>query len=509
MKIFSYRTSLIINLLLMASSCYSQPEKQAEKKIDRKPAVAGSFYTADKASLQKLMAEYFSETEKKLDVNPLAVIVPHAGYVFSGRVAAASYRQLDRDRKYQTVFIIGSSHTMYFNGASIYIQGDFLTPLGKVPINETGAALVKKYDFITSDTKPHMQEHSIEVQLPFLQYWLNESFTIVPIIIGGESKETCHKLANALEPYFNEDNLFVISTDFSHYPMYTNAQESDSYMADAIVSNSPDQFLKAKSKMESKEIPNLATAMCGWTSVLTLLDITEEKGGIEYKKILYRNSGDSQYGDKERVVGYYALCAFSSSDDESGIYFNLSDKDKIQLLTIARNALQSYLLKNTFPEIRETEITPNNMGHMGAFVTLYEKGELRGCIGHMDSDEPLYKSIQSLVVSSALKDYRFRPVEVHELPDIEIEISVLTPMKRIKSIDEIEMGKHGIYIRKGFHTGTFLPQVAQETNWTKEEFLGRCARDKANIGWDGWKTAELYIYEALKFSEEEFRDSLM
>ena len=508
MTIFSYRTSLIINLIFMVSSCYSQPDKQAENKIDRKPAVAGSFYPADKASLQTEIADFFTRSTKTLDKNPLAVIVPHAGYVFSGEVAAASYRQLDRDKKYETVFLIGSSHTMYFNGASIYTQGDFITPLGKIPIDPIANSLVKQYDFINNDIKPHIREHSLEVQLPFLQYWLNKPFTIVPIIIGGESKDTCRKLADALKPYFNENNLFVISTDFSHYPSYKNAEESDKFMADAVVTNSPGTFLKAKAQMEGKGLPNLVTAMCGWTSVLTLLDITEKESGIEYKRILHKNSGDSEYGEKDRVVGYYALCAISSTNGETNTYFNLTDKDKIQLLSIARNTIESYLLKNTFPEIKEQDITPNNMAHQGAFVTLYEKGELRGCIGHMDSEQPLYKTIESLVVASALRDYRFRPVEAHELPDIDIEISVLTPMRRIKSIDEIDMGKDGIYMRKGFHTGTFLPQVAQETNWTKEEFLGRCARDKANIGWDGWKDAELYVYEALVFSEDEFGDAL-
>ena len=145
---------------------------------------------------------------------------------------------------------------------------------------------------------------------------------------------------------------------------------------------------------------------------------------------------------------------------------------------------------------------------MGAFVTLYKKGELRGCIGHMQSEQPLYKSIQSLVVASAVRDYRFKPVIPNVLKDIKIEISVLTPMQKINSIDQIEMGKHGIYIKKGYQTGTFLPQVAQETNWSKEEFLGRCARDKANIGWDGWKDAELFVYEALKFSEDDYGDTL-
>jgi AmmeMemoRadiSam system protein B/AmmeMemoRadiSam system protein A len=490
----------------MVSSCYGQTDKPAGKKIDRKPAVAGSFYSADKANLQNTLSNFFDRTEKMVDQNPLAVIVPHAGYVFSGEVAAASIKQIDRNVKFDHVFIIGSSHTMYFDGASIYARGDFITPLGNVTVDALAAQLVDKYDFINGDLKPHTREHSLEVQLPILQYWLKESFTIVPIIVGGESKQTCKKLAEALKPYFNEKNLFVISTDFSHYPNYTDALRSDGIMADAIVSNSTSTFLKSKSSMENQRIPNLATAMCGWTSVLTLLNMTEGRDDVEFKKILYKNSGDSHYGEKDRVVGYHAICIIPIN--KTSRQFKLSDKDKIQLLTIARETIDSYIVNNVYPEIIENDITKANQEHVGVFVTLYKEGELRGCIGHMQSEQPLFKTVQSLTVASATRDYRFRPVVTNELNNIEIEISVLTPMQKIQSIDQIEMGKHGIYIKKGYQTGTFLPQVAQETNWSKEEFLGRCARDKANIGWDGWKDAELYVYEALKFTEDEYRDQL-
>ena len=186
--------------------------------------------------------------------------------------------------------------------------------------------------------------------------------------------------------------------------------------------------------------------------------------------------------------------------------FKLSREDKIQLLRFARNALELYITENSIRNYDEAEINPANLNQMGAFVTLYKNGELRGCIGHIESDIPLYKTIQSLTISSATKDYRFKSVKQDELSSIEIEISVLTPMKKISSINEIEIGRHGIYIKKGFQTGTFLPQVANETGWSVEDFLGRCARDKAHIGWEGWKDADLFTYEALKFSESDFKD---
>ena len=136
-------------------------------------------------------------------------------------------------------------------------------------------------------------------------------------------------------------------------------------------------------------------------------------------------------------------------------------------------------------------------------MTLNEHHQLRGCIGRFDADEPLFKVVQCMAAASASQDYRFSPVEPSEVKNLQIEISVLTPMRKISSIDQFELGKQGIYMKKGNRAGTFLPQVAQETNWTKEEFLGHCAQDKAGIGWDGWKDAELYVYEALVFGEPE------
>lgn len=505
------KTQILLNiaiLLFTLHSCHAQPERSVPAKNDRKPAVAGKFYPDNTDELTKVLKSYFSKPSELAVEGPLAIIVPHAGYVFSGSTAAAGYRQIDRNKKFKHIFLIGSSHTMYFNGASIYCAGDFITPLGKVAVDTLSQWLVEEHHFINDDIKPHATEHSLEVQLPFLQYWLNNSFTIVPVIIGGQSEETCRKLANALKPFFNEDNLFVISTDFSHYPDYDNARISDSRMANAILTNSSKEFLHDKNLLENSGIDNLATPMCGWTSVLTLLNITEGMHGIEYIKIQYTNSGDSDYGDKQQVVGYYALCAVKNTPNDNTSDFFLEEKEKIELLRIARKTLDTYLTNNELPEYNKRKLTGNMMASAGAFVTLTKNKHLRGCIGNFVSEQPLYLTVQDMAVAAATHDPRFAPVNVQELSGLEIEISVLTPLRKISSADEFELGKHGIYIRKGNRSGTFLPQVANETNWTKEEFLGHCSRDKAQIGWDGWKTAELYVYEALVFSEHEFKDQL-
>ncbi|MEI7421313.1 MAG: AmmeMemoRadiSam system protein B [Prolixibacteraceae bacterium] len=498
-----YFTTIFIftGILFLLSISYACPFTKTPNLADRQPVFACSFYPSDKSELSKLLKSYFDKSALVLNRNPLAIIVPHAGYVYSGIVAAAGYRQIDRNATFKHVFIIGSSHTALFSGASIFASGDFITPLGRAKVDTLAGWLKKKYKFINDDVIYHAREHSLEVQLPFLQYWLKNPFTIVPIIVGGESSETSKQLASALEPFLNSDNLFVISSDFSHYPGYYDSIVSDSIMAEAVVSNSSKTFLKVRQKCQEKNVPGLETAMCGWSSVLTLLDISGKHPELCYQKILHRNSGDSQYGDKNRVVGYYAL-GLVQKKTENLEKFALSLEDKVQLLDIARSTISEYLKNEKVPWKDKTSLSPNLLIPAGAFVTLTENGRLRGCIGCFEPTEPLYKIVQSMAIASATKDTRFEPVRPSELNRLKIEISVLTPMRRIKSIEEIELGKHGIYIKKGNYGGTFLPQVATDTGWSKEEFLGHCAQDKASIGWNGWKDAEIFVYEALVFREK-------
>jgi len=184
--------------------------------------------------------------------------------------------------------------------------------------------------------------------------------------------------------------------------------------------------------------------------------------------------------------------------------FSLNDQEKKQLLEIARSTIVSYIKDNKKPKLDTTPYSKTLKAHCGAFVTLHKSGRLRGCIGRFTSNEPLYLIVQQMAIASACNDTRFDEVTEKEIDELDIEISVLTPMRLIENIDEIELGKHGIYIKKGYAAGTFLPQVATETGWTKEQFLGHCSRDKAGLGWEGWQDADIYIYEANVFGEQDF-----
>jgi MEMO1 family protein len=509
---------LLALFFLSVSDCASQNQVP-----DRQPAVAGQFYPGDKAELDQMLNSLFAQAVPHAGgKNVLAIIAPHAGYVFSGGVAASSYNQIDPTREYETVFILGPSHYVGFEGASVYPGGSFVTPLGKVKVNNRIANdLLKQNELFSSRADAHAKEHSVEVQIPFLQHILKKDFSIVPIVLGSDSREVCRRIADALRPYMNQKNLFVISTDFSHYPSYDDAETVDHLTAGAVLSNNPETLVRTLERNAVRGMPNLVTSMCGSACVTTLLEMTRGNSHIRLDSVQYRNSGDSEVGGKGQVVGYWAITVSTTAgmgmlqpslggkpvpkfpEPVQKKEFALTQKDREKLLNIARATVEAQVRGQTVPVIDTASLPPELKEHCGAFVTLNEQKELRGCIGRFGDAEPLYQVVQEMAVAAATEDYRFTPVQTPELDRIDIEISVLTPMRKISSIDEIQMGKHGIYLRKGKHAGTFLPQVAAETGWTKEEFLGHCARDKAFIGWDGWKDAEIFVYEALVFGEHE------
>jgi MEMO1 family protein len=474
------------------------------KTTDRQPVAAGRFYPADKETLTKDLSQLFNSCKKSPDNKYVrAIISPHAGYVYSGKIAAAAFSTISGNQVYKNIFIIGSSHIMYFDGASVYNSGDYLTPLGKIEVNrEIANKLISENKVFNFPTDAHMQEHSIEVQLPFIQYYFKDKPPIVPIIIGTNEENTVKKIAEALRPWFTSENLFIISSDFSHYPPYKDAIETDKSTAMSITSGNPKTFLNTLKNNSAKQITGLATSMCGWTSGLALLYLVEGNKQLEIRLIDYCNSGDSSYGGKDEVVGYNAIAVTeknhkteNNTNTETGVSFTREEKN--QLFKIAKSSIRSMLYDKKRSSIDEKSVPEIFKKQMGAFVTLKINGVLRGCIGRFVSSDPLYEVVQASAISSAFEDPRFLPLTKEEFEKIEIEITVLGPLRKINNINEIVLGKHGIYIKKDFRSGTMLPQVAIENKWTVEEFLGYTSRDKAGLGWDGWKDAEIFIYDGV------------
>jgi MEMO1 family protein len=497
-------------VLIVLLSIFTIMETFAQNStVDRQSYAAGRFYPADKGTLQGDLSQLFEKCKKSpsnWDVR--ALISPHAGYIYSGKTAAAAFSAIPKNAVYKNIFIIGSSHTMYFDGASVYNSGDFITPLGKITVNrEIANKLIAGNKVFNFPTTAHEKEHSIEVQLPFIQYYFKDPVRIVPIIIGTDNINTVKKIAEALKPWFIPGNLFVISSDFSHYPSYQKAIETDRLTAESILTGSPEKFLSTLKDNESKQIHGLVTSMCGWTSGLTLLYLTDKSKNLEMKLLDYSNSGDSPNTGKDEVVGYNAIAVIERKNNETTGYetqdsFSFTDEEKKQLFKIAKNSILSRLNDNKKYIIDESSVSSNLKKPMGAFVTLKIGGSLRGCIGRFFSSDPLFNVVEESAISSAFEDPRFPPLTKEEFKNTDIEITVIGPLKKINNINEIVLGKHGIYIKKGINAGTMLPQVATENGWTVEQFLGYTSRDKAGIGWDGWKNAEISIYEGVVLEEK-------
>lgn len=490
----------------MVSNVNCTPPHDAGRK--RPAAVAGQFYPADADTLRSEVKACIDSSAVTPTTGVQALIVPHAGYVFSGGTAGRAFARISPAASYKRVFLLGPSHRAAFDGVSVDTEYDaYSTPLGDVPVDTAVCRSLAGADSLfTYLPEAHNEEHCLEVELPFLQVRLDSVPPVVPLIIGTHDLDKLGRAADALRPYFTPDNLFVISSDFSHYPAYDDAVTADSATGEAIASASLDDFIAAISGNAHRRLRNLHTSACGQAPIAVLLMLAQDEPGISMEHLGYCNSGDSPYGGRDRVVGYHAFAAVrrdeGSGEGKKARQFALTADEKATLLAIARQSIEDSLSGRRPQPADEATLTPALRAKCGAFVTLNLGGRLRGCIGNLIGRRPLHATVQAMALAAAFEDPRFRPVTDGELAGIDIEISVLSPLRRITSPDEIELGRHGIFMVKDGRSGTFLPQVAADTGWTRDEFLGHCARDKAGLGWNGWREAELYVYEADVFGEK-------
>ena len=488
------KSILLILTTIMMMNCNGQ----TSVPVVRPATQAGRFYESDARLLShevdSLLARHAQRSD---DEDVAALIVPHAGYYFSGNVAASAYARLNPEKKYKRIFLLGPSHHEWLDGASVNGEVDYYaTPLGDVKVDrETARQLIKTDSVFSCQPKAHDREHCLEVQLPFLQRHLGEVPPIVPIIISTNDYSKLKRMAEVLKPWFTEDNLFVISSDFSHYPSYEDAYEVDTKTGEAVASGDVEQFIATIEANARSGKRNLSTSACGEFPIITLMLMLN--GQYQVKHIMYQNSGDIGDHDHSRVVGYHSFAFIRNGQTRTNTEFTLSYEEKQMLKKIAYTSIKDSLNGKPISMFNVQSSILNQK--CGAFVSLHKQGRLRGCIGHFGEDVPLHEIVAEMARAAAFEDPRFPPVHREELGDIDIEISVLTPMRRIQSLDDFQLHKHGIYIRKGYRSGTFLPQVADEVNWTKEEFVGHCSQDKAGLGWNGWRDAELYVYEAIVF----------
>jgi hypothetical protein len=443
----------------------------------KEPAVAGQFYPADKGVLASAVGSFLATAKTTTQAGDLiALIAPHAGYQFSGRISAYSYNQL-AGKKIETVILIGPAHYASFTGAAVLTSGKMRTPLGDIRINSSLArALINEKAQVASSPSAFEKEHSLEVQLPFLQTVLKD-FTLVPILISVPTGESFQFLTQKLTEIVtkNPNTILIASSDLSHYHDYATAVKMDRAVIDAASRMSLENLEKILSSGEGE--------MCGHYPVLFTMAVARNLGathGVLYK---YANSGDVT-GDRSRVVGYAAMGLYKTP---------LTAAERTELLALAKKTIESYVRNGKTPDYapRDSRFLANG----AAFVTINRNGSLRGCIGTILPVMPLYQAVQRNAVSACSLDRRFSPVEKDELKDLDVEVTVLSPLEQLDDIKKIRIGTHGLYLVKGQDAGILLPQVAEEYKWDVPTFLQQVSI-KAGLREDGWKDAQLYTFTA-------------
>lgn len=477
----------LISLLLLVALL---PLAACAKGEVRQPAVADAFYPAEPETLSGLVDGYMEGVQPEPRPGELvALIVPHAGYEYSGAVAGLGFGRI-KGAAYDLVVLVGPSHRYPVKGASVYTGQGFATPLGLVEVDRGAArSLVSPKDHVYDEPAAHADEHSLEVELPFLQRAIGE-FRIVPVVIGDADRESMGFLAGRLAEMVSDRpgrTLLVISTDWSHYHDYDTAVRMDGLGIEAVKDLSGFELMTRARTGK--------TEACGLFPVTLALDVADRLGASGVDVYGKANSGDAT-GERGSVVGYAAIGIYRTA---AVSHAGLTDAQKAELVRIARKTLDTAVRTGRLPED-----SPRVAGlevRRGAFVTLKVDGQLRGCIGSFFPDDMLSGTVRRMTVEAAFHDRRFRPVTPAELSSIKVEVSVLSPLRKINSVDEIQAGVHGLYIVKDGSSGVLLPQVAVEQNWDRDKFVAETCI-KAGLPPDAWKSgADLYTYTAEVFGE--------
>jgi hypothetical protein len=474
----------------------------SEQKV-RQAAVAGSFYPADPKELSATMDEYLARVKEPQVSDPiLAAVAPHAGYVYSGPVAAYTYAQL-KGRGYTRVVVIAPSHYVTFDYTSIYDGDAYATPLGNVPVDKAFARELQKLSSTMKlsseghDPTSAGGEHAIEVQLPWLQKVLG-SFEVVPIVMGDQSYESSRALGVALAKLIKasgkpEETLVLASSDLSHYHVYDDAVTIDHKTLSAL--ESWDYFSM------SRNFQSRVWEACGGAPIVAAMIYAERMGANQARVLKYENSGDVT-GDHSRVVGYSAdvfVKAGGASMKEKP--FSLTDAEKSELLALARKSVEHVVKEGDAYDPPASASTALNQ-ERGAFTTLHKNGDLRGCIGYTSAVKPLYITVRDTATLAAMRDTRFQQVSTAELPSLNYEISVLSPLRRVTDIQQIKIGEHGLLMKNGDSEGLLLPQVPTEQKWDRQTFLEQTCR-KAGMNANCWKDddTDIFSFTAVVFGE--------
>ncbi len=434
----------------------------------RKPVVAGQFYPESASQLKVMIEQLVDETVAKEEV--IGLVSPHAGYIYSGPVAGAVISRI----KFKDTFIImGPNHTGLGKPLSIMTEGVWKTPLGEVEIDsELGKKILAISSHLQEDHVAHLREHSIEVQLPFLQYF--KSFKVVPIVFaystGAIYKEIGREIARAIRE-LNRKVVIIASSDMTHYESQESAQRKDNQAIEAILDLDADELLK--------RVDELNISMCGYAPVVSLISAAKELGATGAELVRYQTSGDTT-GDYTSVVGYAGII--------------ITKKEMHPLARLAQEAVATYATEGKVVSPPD-ELTPEMRERAGVFVSIHKLGELRGCIGTF---EPTKKNVAEEIIanaiSSATRDPRFPPITPDELKDLDYNVDVLTPPEPIESKDQLDPMKYGVIVECGWRRGLLLPDLEGVDS---VDYQIDICRQKAGIAPD--EPVKLYRFEVRRY----------
>lgn len=469
----------------------------------REPQFAGSFYPAEPAELSAAVDKVLSAAGPYKGKGKISgILVPHAGYVFSGGVAAHAFASL-KD-KYDTVVLLGSAHAEGFTGAAVMASGHYATPLGKAEVDSKLAAeLIKKNPFFRDYPRGHAKDHTLEVEIPFLQRKIKGPFKILPVLFGRADEKELEAAGRALGRLLKgRKALLLISTDLSHYPSSSDARRSDLALLKALEKMDPAYFRLAHSLLSAKKPRGLETPACGASAVEAGLYALREMGATRFE-LLGHSDSHREYpagAPEDRVVGYGAG-VFLSGAGPASFSPSPSPAQRKELLRLARWAVER-AFDETQPALPVLADEPFFNLPAALFVTLNKSGSLRGCIGNVTPSYTLRDAVVRNALSAAFEDRRFEPLSAEELPLVRFEISVLSPLERAAGHDEVKPGVHGVAISRDGKSGLFLPQVWGQLP-SKEVFLGELCEQKAGLPRDCWKdkATEFYIFTSESFEE--------
>jgi len=498
MKAIPKRLFLLMLAFLPAVYFFS---RQACAETIRHPVWAGRFYEADPAELNRVIGQLTRQAQKSrvqipADKQLKALIMPHAGYIYSGWTAAHAALVLSTNQ-FSKVILLGPDHRLGFSNAAICDVTAYETPLGKINLHKDVAKLRRQPDLFSSLPAAGDQEHSLEVILPFLQNYLGE-FQLVPVIVGHVD---VHRLSSALDTIIDGSTLLVVSSDLSHFLSYSEAVVRDRETIDEIVGLKPDKLIKTDNRA------------CGKMPLLILIEIARRH---HWQPVLlhYSNSGDTA-GDRSRVVGYAAIAFFGDlpmeNKDNSPMQF--SEAQGQTLVKLARKTITEKLgvdVVDPASDLPAHAVQDDCFKlHCGTFVTLKIQGQLRGCIGNLTASESVVDGVRRNAINAAFHDPRFSPLSKNELDRTEIEISILSEPQPLEYrggqdlIEKLRVKVDGVIIRKGHASATFLPQVWEQLPKPDEFLTHLCL--KAGLPSDDWQKSELEVltYQVQYFAEKQ------